>query len=370
MEFSVSSSELLFHLNKVIGPVGTNKTMPILEDILFELNSSELTIITSDLESTIRTSLTVNSDDNGIFSCPAKMLLETVRSLENQPIVFNVDEDRHIRISSSHGVYNMIGHDVDSWPRQEVGENLDSITLSSDVIIRGIEKTIFATSTDDLRKNMSGVYFQIDFSKLTCVATDAHKLVKYEYKNLTSDVTTSFIIPKKPLLFLKSILEPDEEVVFEFDNQAATFTCGDTVLSCRVLDLKFPDYERALAVNNENTLTVNKKDLLHSLKRLSIYANKTTNQTVFSIAEDSLTLTSEDIELANEATEQIPCKYTGDEIRIHFNARFLMEIVGSFDTDNIIFKLRDSNAATLLVPEENREGENIIMLIMPVIVRN
>ena len=369
MEFSVSSAELYFHLNKVIGPVGTNPVMPILEDFLFKLSEDELTITATDLETTITTSLNVSSDDSGLFTCPAKMLLDTVKALQNQPISIEINEDNHhIDITSSFGKYSMSGHDPADFPDVPRQKDVDAITLPSKVLATAINKTLFAVSNDEMRKTMTGVFFQIDFTKITFVATDAHKLVKYEYKGLESDVTTSFVLPKKSLLMLKNIVETEEEVAFEFDKSHAMFTCGSTTLACLMLEGKYPDYNMVIPANNPNSLKVRKNDLLQSLKRLSIFANKTTNQTVFNITEHSLTLTSQDLDYSNEATEQLECEYDGKDLFIAFNAKFLIEMINASETENIIFKLDEPNRPGILLPEKNEENEDLLMLIMPVML--
>ena len=369
MEFSVASAELYFHLTKVIGPVGVNPVMPILEDFLFRLSGDELTITATDLETTITTTLSVSSEDNGLFTCPAKMLLETVKSLQNQPITIEINTDNHhIDITSSFGKYSMSGHDPADYPEVPRQADVDTISVPSSILANAINKTLFAVSNDEMRKTMTGVYFQIDFNKITFVATDAHKLVKYEYLGMTSDVTTSFVLPKKSLVMLKTILENEEQIAFEFDKSHAMFTAGSTMLACLMLDGKYPDYNMVIPTENNNLLKVRKNDLLQSLKRLSIFANKTTNQTVFNITEHSLTLTSQDLDYSNEATEQLECEYNGADIFIAFNAKFLIEMINASDTENIIFKLDEPNRPGLLVPEQNAENEDLLMLIMPVML--
>jgi DNA polymerase-3 subunit beta len=367
MVFSVASSELYHHLNKVIGPVGTNNIMPILEDFLLVLEGEQLTVTATDLETTVTTSLQVNSEDTGIIACPAKMLLETVKALQNQPITFDVSEEtKQITVSSPFGKYNMSGHDPADFPQISAHQESDSLKLSSVILQRGIAKSIFATSNDEMRKTMMGVYFQIDFSKMNVVATDAHKLVRYQFNNINSDVTTSFVLPKKPLILLKSILDSDDEVNFEFDKSHAYFTFGDTTLACRMLEGKYPDYNLVIPTNNPNQLKVKRHDLLSSLKRLAIYANKTTNQTVFSLTENSLTLTSQDFDYSNEATEQLSCDYNGDDLTIAFNAKFLIEMLSALETDEVVFQLSENNRPGIIVPDENSENEDLLMLIMPV----
>ena len=369
MEFSVSSNELSRHLNALIGPIGPSPSMPILEDFLFVLSGDELTITASDLETTITSVVSVSSEDNGVFSSPAKMMLDTVKRLKDQPITISVNPDnRQVTITSAYGKYSMSGHDPEDYPVIDKPEDIDTLELPSDILLNAIGNTTFAVSTDEMRKSMMGVYFQIDFNKIVFVATDAHKLVRYTYKQLTSDVTTSFILSKKSLLQLKSILQPEEMITLEFDKKHATFTVGATTLNCVMMEGKYPDYNNVIPTENNNVLRINKAALNQSLGRLAIYANKTTNQTILNITEHSLTLTSQDVDFANEATEQLECEYSGEDLFIAFNAKFLLEILNILDDDTIVIKIDDTNRPALLFPESQKEDEDLLTLIMPVML--
>ena len=371
MKFSVSSSELLKKLQIVGGAIGSNPVLPILEDFRFTLSDNKLTIAASDLETSIMTSLEVRTDGDGIIAVPAKILLETLKALPQQPITFSVnDENYAIEITSAYGKYKLAGEDGKEFPQIPEPETVDSVELSAPMLSQGISKTLFATSNDELRPAMTGVYFQVDFSKLTLVATDAHKLVKYTFSEVSSEVSTSFIVPKKALNLLKSALPAGGEVKLSFNKANAFFSFEDTELICRLIDARYPDYNAVIPVDNPNTLSLPRTDFQSSLKRIAIYANKTTNQVILNINDGSLTVSAQDLDFSNEATEQLPCTYEGNPLTIGFNAKFLVEMLGVLESDDIKMELSTSTRAGILLPTEKNEGEDILMLVMPVMLSN
>ena len=371
MKFSVSSSELLKQLQIAGGAIGTNPVLPILEDFLFKITDNKLTISATDLETSIITEIEVMSDQDGIVAVPAKILLETLKALPEQPITFAVDDNNFgIEITSAYGKYKLAGEDGKDFPVVPEPESVDAIGLQSDVLAQGINKTLFATSNDELRPAMTGVYFQVDFNKLIMVATDAHKLVKFTLGNVASEVATSFIIPKKALNLLKSALPSDDEVKLAFNKANAFFNFGNTQLICRLIDARYPDYNAVIPVDNPNLLTLTRSDFQNSLKRIAIYANKTTNQVILNINEGSLTVSAQDLDFSNEATEQLACTYEGDPVTIGFNAKFLVEMLGVLESDDIKMELSSPTRAGILLPVEEKEGQEILMLVMPVMLSN
>jgi len=371
MKFSVSSSELLKRLQIAGGAIGTNPVLPILEDFLFTIDNGQLIIAATDLETSITTEIEVMADSDGSVAVPAKILLETLKALPQQPITFSVDEETlGIEITSAYGKYKLAGENGQDFPRIPEPDDVDTIELPGTVLAEGINKTLFATSNDELRPAMSGVYFQVDFNKLTFVATDAHKLVKYTFSDVSSDVSTSFIVPKKALNLLKNALPPSADVKLEFNKANAFFTFEDTKLVCRLIDARYPDYNAVIPVENPNVLTIPRNDFQNSLKRIAIYANKTTNQVILNIADGSLTISAQDLDFSNEATEQLSCTYDGEPLTIGFNAKFLVEMLSVLDTDDVKVEMSTSTRAGILLPVEEKENEEILMLVMPVMLSN
>ncbi|HEB62760.1 MAG TPA: DNA polymerase III subunit beta [Bacteroidetes bacterium] len=371
MKFSVSSSELLRQLQIAGGAIGSNPVLPILEDFLFTLKDNKLRITATDLETSISTEVEVMSDGNGTVAIPAKILLDTLKALPQQPITVSINEENFaVEITSAYGKYRLAGENGADFPDPPELDTVDSISLSASALAQAIGKTLFATSNDELRPAMTGVYFQVDFNKLILVATDAHKLVKYTFKDIKSEVATSFIVPKKALNLLKGILPSKDDVKLSFNKANAFLNFGEVNLVCRLIDARYPDYNAVIPTENPNLLTVVKNDFQNSLKRIAIYANKTTNQVILNINEGSLTVSAQDLDFSNEATEQLTCTYDGTPVTIGFNAKFLIEMLNVLETEEVKLELSTPTRAGILLPAETSEDNEILMLVMPVMLSN
>jgi len=371
MKFSVSSSELLKHLQLAAGSIGSNQVYPILEDFLFTIKKNQLHIVASDLETFFTSHLEVMADGDGVIAVPAKILLDTLKALPQQPITFDINENNlSIEITSAYGKYKLAGENGAEYPEIPSPENVEQISIPSDILQMGISKTIFAVSQDELRPPMTGVFFEIDKEKLNLVATDAHKLVKFTFFGLDSKVTTSFIVPKKALNLIKNALPDHGSVSLSFNDKNAFFSFGSIKLICRLIDSRYPDYNAVIPANNPHLLTLQKNDFQNSLKRIVIYANKTTNQVMLKINSENIAVSAQDIDFSNEAAEMINCVYQGDPITIGFNAKFLIEMLGVLDSDEVKIELSTPARAGILVPSEQAENTEILMLVMPVMLGN
>ena len=371
MIFEVSSSELLKKLQIASGAISSNPVIPILEDFLFELSGNNLTISATNLEVTIISSLSVMGSEDGRIAVPARILLDTLKALPDHPVKFKVDSDNNVvTLNSAYGEYKLSGDTAEDFPEVPVEENTNEIALDCDAVVKAINNTIFATSNDELRLAMTGVLMQMDFNKVIFVSTDAHKLVKYSIGGLSSELTDSVIIPKKCLtVFRNAVSTSDEEKTqISFNTKNIFFKAGDTLVISRLIDAKFPDYNAVIPVNNDKILTLNRSDFQNSLKRIVIYSNKTTNQVVLSLAEDSLTVSAQDLDFSNEATEQVSCNYKSDPMTIGFNAKFLVEMLGVIETDEVVLELSAPNKAGILLPAEENDQEKLMMLVMPVMM--
>ncbi|NRB63660.1 MAG: DNA polymerase III subunit beta, partial [Saprospiraceae bacterium] len=322
-------------------------------------------------ETSITTELEVNADGNGSVAVPAKILLDTLKALPQQPITFSIDDENFgIEITSAYGKYRLAGENGQDFPAIPEPDSVDQISLPAPTLTQAINKTLFATSSDELRPAMTGVFFQVDFNKMTMVATDAHKLVKYTYSDLSTEVSTSFIVPKKALNLLKNALPSGDDVKMAFNKANAFFSFGQTQLVCRLIDARYPDYNAVIPVDNPNTLSISRSDFQNSLKRIAIYANKTTNQVILNINDGSLTVSAQDLDFSNEATEQLACTYEGEPLTIGFNAKFLVEMLGVLESDEVQMELSTPTRAGILLPSEKEDGEDILMLVMPVMLSN
>ena len=370
MRFEVSSSELLKQLNITSGAISANPVLPIMEDYLFDVKNNVLTISSTNLETTIVTQLDVTSDEDGIIAIPAKMLLDTIKALPEQPVTITVDENNGVKILSAVGVYKLSGDSADDFPSPPEEDDVETFIINSKKIQKGISNSIFATSNDELRLAMTGVLIQIDFTKLHFVATDAHKLVKYTIGNLKTDISKSLIIPKKGLNLVKNALTEECDVTISFNKANIFFSFGRTKIVCRLIDAKYPEYNAVIPVENPYEAIINRKDFLSSLRRIAIYANKSTNQVVLNLTEKSMTISAQDLDFSNEATEQLNCSFTGDPMTIGFNAKFLAEMLSVLENDEIKLQLSTPSRAGLIIPTEEEEGEALLMLVMPVMMGN
>lgn len=373
MKFIVSSNSLLKQLQNISGVLNSNNSLPILDHFLFELNENQLQITASDLETTIITSVVVESKESGTIALPAKLLLETLKSLPDQPITFKVDlEKLSLEISSDFGKYKLSGQKADEFPKTPTVESPSKLGVGGDLLFNAIEKTIFASGNDDLRPVMSGVYFELSEDSLTFVATDSHKLVKYKRTDAKANKASSFIMPKKPLNLLKNILSSiDDKVEISYNETNASFTFDKIHLICRLIDGKYPNYTAVIPTENPNKLTIDRNAFLGSIRRVSIFSSKTTFQVKLKISGSELLLFSEDVDFSNEANERLTCEFNGEDMEIGFNSRFLIEMLNSIDSEVINIEMSAPNRAGILSPADNNDPhEEILMLVMPVMLGN
>lgn len=372
MKFIVSSSYLLKQLQVLGGIINNNNTLPILDNFLFNLNKKSLTVSASDLETTISSKLEVESNEKGMVCIPARLLLETLKTFPEQPLTFTVEDNNTIEISSNHGKYALAYASGEEFPNAVELKDPSSTVVQGDVLATAIGKTIFASGNDDLRPVMSGVFFQFSTDNLVFVATDAHKLVKYTRDDISASQTAEFIMPKKPLNLLKSILMGSEEdVTIEYNDSNAKFSFDNTEMICRLIDGKYPNYEAVIPKENPNKLVIDRNQFLNSVRRVSIFSSKTTHQIRLKIAGAELNISAEDIDYSNKAEERLTCDYQGDDMQIGFNSRFLTEMLNNLTSDEVSLEMSLPNRAGILTPVDGLdEGETVTMLVMPVMLNN
>jgi len=370
MKFIVSSSALLKQLQAISGALSSNTVLPILENFLFEINSGVLTISATDLQTTMNTTLAVEAKENGKIAVPSKILLDTLKTLADQPVIFSInDENFGIEMSAGDGKYKLSGENGEDFPKIPKVENAAALVITASTLAEAISKTLFAVSTDELRPAMTGVYCQMSSENITFVATDAHKLVRYRRRDAHADVTSSFILPKKALNLLKSSLPTEDvSVNIEYNATNAFFSFNNINLIYRLIDEKYPDYEAVIPVNNPNKLTIDRSLFLSCLRRVSIYSNKTTHQVRLKITGSELQISAEDLDFANEAFERLSCQYEGEDIEIGFNARFLVEMLANLETEEVALEMSTPNRAGILFPVNADNNEDVLMLVMPVML--
>lgn len=368
MLFTISTSTLQKQLQLLNGAVGANAVLPILSDFLFELNGSKLTISASDMETTMVTEVEVMGTEDGVVAIPAKMLNDVVKTLPEQPLTFAIDNESHtVQIRTQNGEYKITGDNPSEFPEMSSLTGAQNLTLNSDVLGEAITKTTFATGTDQLRPAMTGVFCKLDANGATFVATDAHKLVKYKHHGQQFNTSVQFILPKKALTLLKNALPTTQAIVhLTYNKTNALFRFDDIQISCLLVEGRYPDYSVVIPKDNPNTLSINRSDLLGALKRALIFSNKSTFEVVFALSENQLKVNTQDLDFATEAHESLPCDYQGEPMEIAFNSRFLIEILSSVNVDEVRIEMSAPHRAALILPAEQEENENLLMLIMPI----
>lgn len=372
MRFIVSSNYLLKQLQFLGGVINSSNALPILDNFLFELDGTQLQVSASDLETTIISRLDVESSDTGIVAIPAKLLLETLKTFPEQPLTFTINDNNTIEISSEQGKYALAYSNGEEFPKAIQLEDASSTSLHSAILSTAIGKTIFASGNDELRPVMSGVFFQFSPQELTFVATDAHKLVKYSRTDVTADKVAEFIMPKKPLNLLKGVLATlDADVTIDYNDSNAKFTFDNIELICRLIDGKYPNYEAVIPKENPNVLTMDRNHFLSSVRRVSIFSNKTTHQIRLKVSGAELNISAEDIDYSNKAEERLTCQFEGDDMQIGFNSRFFVEMLNNLESSEVQLAMSLPNRAGILTPIDGlEEGENVTMLVMPVMLNS
>ena len=374
MRFNVSSSALLSRLQSISKVIASKNTLPILDSFLFRLEESKLVIVASDIETRLVTSVEVmNTDGSGLFAISAKMLLEPLKKLPEQPLTFDInDENMEVFIYFENGKYNFIGQQGDTYPQQKALTGASTmLTANSQILLSGISRALFAAAEDELRPVMNGVYFDIQPDGLIFVASDGHKLVRLRNNAVTSEGRASFILPKKPANLLKSLLpKNDDPVKIVFDENNAYVTTEDFEMVCRLIEGRYPNYNAVIPQDNPNKLTIDRLPLLNALERVSVFSNPASSLVKLHISDNRLKVSAQDIDFSTSAEERIVCRYEGEELSIGFKATFLIEMLSNISANEVILSLADPAHAGLIVPVENENDEDLLMLLMPMMLND
>jgi DNA polymerase III subunit beta len=371
MKFIVSSSPLLKQLQLISGVISANTVLPILEDFLFSIEDKKLSIVATDLETVMSVQIDVESKTDGKVCIPAKILLDTLKNLPEQPLTFNIDKSFGIEITGDSGRYKMSGEDADNFPKEPVNDTSTSFQMVAKGLVTAINKTLFAVSNDDLRPAMTGVFFELFEDGVQFVATDAHRLVRYKRTDAKATEETSFIVPKKPLNLLRNALPANNDTIKVSYNANHLFVEHEGVkMICRLIEARFPDYRVVIPAENPYKLVVDKADFQAALRRVSIFSNKSTNQVALSITSTQLTMVSQDSDYNNEGNERLACQYDGEDMQIAFNAKFLIEMLQAADTNEVKVELSTSTKAGLVKPIVQADDEDLLMLVMPLMLNN
>ena len=372
MKFTASSAELLRALTTVNGAVPSKSTLPILECVLFERDGDALQLSATDLEISIVQRLPVPFESNGAsgaqrIAVPARRLLDTLRALPDLPIQFASDDNFAVQLTTDQGRYKMVGHDGADYPALPELKGEGGVHLTGALLKRTVQRTGFAVSKDALRPAMMGIYFQIEAEETKAVATDGHRLVRLTLKGLTSEAPLSFIVPEKAL-GLAARIASDEDCTISVDGGHVGLDFGGSRVVARLIDETYPNYEAVIPVENDRRLTVSRTAMLAAVKRVGLYSSSMTNQIRLAIEKDKVEVSAEDIERSSEARETVLCEYDSEPMTIGFNAVYLNEVLSNVDADDVVFEFSSPNRAGVVTPQEQAEGEDVLMLIMPVML--
>lgn len=375
MRFTVSSSALSSKLNMLAKVIGSKNSLPILDCFLFQVANGEMSITASDSDNVIKSTLALTDHDGeGEFCVPNRVILDALKELPEQPLHFDVDtagEAIAIKIVYQNGLYNFTGQSAEDYPRtQSMNDACTTISLPTEMLINNISRSLFATANDELRPVMNGIYFDLTADALAIVASDGHKLVRSKNFSIKSESPSAFNLPKKPASLLKNILSKDgDDAIIKFDDRSAEIQFTDGVMRCRLIDGRYPNYNSVIP-NNPNEVTVDRRGLQSALRRVLPFASESSQLIRFHIESGRFEVSSEDIDFSTSAKEQLSCEYNGSPMSIGFKGSSLMEILSNLTSDNIIIQLADPSRAGIIVPAEQPENEDILMLIMPMLLND
>ncbi len=374
MKFVVSSTELLGHLQAISRVISSKNTLPILDNFLFNLSGNDLEITASDLESTLITRMKLeNATGDGILAIPARILLDTLKEFSDQPLSFDINLDTlAVVITSENGKFNVVGQNGIDFPALPAirKEKKFSFVINADVMLAGINRTLFATADDELRPVMGGIFVEASTDMITFVASDAHKLVRYQRNDSHADENSSFILPKKPASLLKNILPREEgPVTVEFDDKNAFFNLSDYKVVCRLVEGNYPNYNSVIPKNNPRKVTVDRAEFYNTLRRVSVFSNQASNLVKLQLKGSQMMVSAQDIDFSISAYEKIKCQYEGEDLEIGFKSVFLLEILSNMSSQDVLIELADPTRAGLFLPgETENESEDLLMLLMPMMI--
>jgi len=374
MRFTVSSTMLSSRLNALAKVISSKNSMPILDCFLFEVANGQLTITASDSENTIKSELLLDeSDGEGRFCITNRTILDAVKELAEQPITIDIDLNTlQTKILYMNGMYQIVSLPSDEYPNPtSLQDDKTTITMTAQLLSENITRSLFATASDELRPVMNGLYFDIKPESLAIVASDGRKLVRNTIYTVQNEQPAAFILPKKPANILKNLLSKDEsEVVISFDGRTAEVSFADGTMTCRLIEGRYPNYNSVIPQNNPNRATIDRKVLLGALKRVLPFASDSSQLVRIHVENGRMEISSEDIDFSTSAKEESICEYDGKTMSIGFKGTTLAEVLNNLDSEQITIELADPTRAGLIIPAEQPENQNVLMLMMPMLLND
>jgi DNA polymerase-3 subunit beta len=374
MKFVVSSAALLSHLQAINKVINSKNTLPILDNFLFKLEDNTLEITASDLETTLITRMKLdNASEDGAIAIPAKFLTEYLSKFSDQPLTFDISTEHFtIRINSETGESNIMGYDWEDFPQVPTlkQDMVSPLRVPADLALQGIAKTIFATGEDELRPVMNGILMELSADNITFVSSDSHMLVRYRRHDAKANQDGSFILPKKPAGLLRTVLAKEQgDVEISFDDKNALFQLSEYTMVCRLVEGNYPAYNSVIPINNHNKMIIDRVDFLGSLRRVAMFTNQATNLVKIELTGNQIAIFAQDIDFSIAGHETLKCQYDGDIMNIGFKANFLAELLTNLSSTDICLEMSDAQRASLVLPVQSEiEGEDVLMLIMPMTV--
>lgn len=374
MKFIVSSTALSSHLQAISRVINSKNALPILDCFLFQLEDGTLSVTVSDSETTMVTSVEVNeSDTDGRFAVVAKTLLDALKEIPEQPLTFEINpESYEITVQYQNGKYSLMGQNANEFPQSaSLSESAVRVELDAQVLLSGINRSVFATADDELRPVMNGIYFDITTEDITMVASDGHKLVRCKTLAARGNERAAFILPKKPATLLKNLLPKEQgTVVIEFDERNAVFTLERYRMVCRLIEGRYPNYNSVIPQNNPHKVTVDRHQLIGALRRVSIFSSQASSLIKLRVQDNLMVISAQDIDFSTSAEESQVCQYSGASMSIGFKSTFLIDILNNISSDEIVIELADPSRAGIIVPVAQEQNENILMLLMPMMLND
>lgn len=374
MKFSVSSTGLFSHLQAISRVINSKNSLPILDCFLMQLKENKLLLTASDGETTLTTQLEVNSsNEEGCFAVSSKTLLDALKEIPEQPLTFDVNtQTQEITVYYQNGKYSLMGQTADEYPQiPTTGNNTVHLTLDTQALLSGITRCIFATADDELRPVMNGIYLDINPEGITFVASDGHKLVRSRNLSLQGNERAAFILPKKPANLLKNLLPKEAgNVEIDFDDRNATFTLENYRMVCRLIEGRYPNYNAVIPTNNPFRATVERATLLSALRRVSVFSSQASSLVKLHLDNNQLHVSAQDIDFSTSAEESLPCEYEGYSLSIGFKSPFLIDILNNINSPEVVIELADPSRAGVILPIEQEENDDLLMLLMPMMLNN
>ena len=375
MTFTLSSSVLSNKLGILAKVINSKNSLSILDSFLFSVDGDTLTVTASDNNNMMKCFIPLtNASGQGAFCVSNKLILNAVKELAEQPLTFEVDDNSNgIKIVYQNGSYSIMGQSADEYPNmQQISDGYTETQISASALANNIQRTLFATANDELRMVMNGIYFDLKEDCLNLVASDGHKMVRNMLFECKASVPASFILPKKPAGLLRSVRSTDDEtpVPIKFNNNNAEITFPDGLLSCRLIEGRYPNYASVIPTDNPNIVTVDRKALISALRRVLPFASESTQLIKLRLEMNSLQLNAEDIDFATSAYEDVICEYGGVPMSIGFKGSALTEILNNLSSDDVVIELADPSRAGVIRPSEQPENEDVLMLIMPMLLND